>query len=233
MPTTSTPSPELGDDRDEDDGHRAGRAADLEWLPPNSAARIPATIAVTRPASAPRPEVIPNASASGSATTATVTPATDIASGLPAHRPEVRRPRGDGACAPDRRLEDGVHAVPRGRHESVAHAVAPSVRSWAFKLVLVRDEAEQDRPSREQQVPDLGDADRVDDFAAGPPLHDQAGAAQHGELLGQVARLRSRCDPGARARRGRARSGAPGCGSGRGGRASGRTRPWPGTAART
>ena len=43
--------------------------------PPNTAATRPATTAVTRPAAAPTPELIPNASASGNATTPTVTPA--------------------------------------------------------------------------------------------------------------------------------------------------------------
>ena len=44
--------------------------------PPKTAATTPATIAVIKPAVAPRPLVIPKASASGSATTPTVTPAT-------------------------------------------------------------------------------------------------------------------------------------------------------------
>ncbi len=43
--------------------------------PPNTAATNPATIAVTTPAPAPRPVVIPNARASGRATTPTVRPA--------------------------------------------------------------------------------------------------------------------------------------------------------------
>src|SRR5688500_13162756 len=44
--------------------------------PPNTAASAPATIAVTSPAAAPRPDATPNPSASGNATTATVRPAT-------------------------------------------------------------------------------------------------------------------------------------------------------------
>lgn len=43
--------------------------------PPNTATTRPATIAVISPAAAPRPVVMPNASASGSATTPTVRPA--------------------------------------------------------------------------------------------------------------------------------------------------------------
>ena len=43
--------------------------------PPNTAATSPATTAVTSPAAAPTPELMPNASASGSATTPTVRPA--------------------------------------------------------------------------------------------------------------------------------------------------------------
>lgn len=43
--------------------------------PPNTAATSPATTAVMSPAAAPTPELIPNASASGRATTPTVTPA--------------------------------------------------------------------------------------------------------------------------------------------------------------
>ena len=47
------------------------------WMfePPNTAATSPATIAVMSPASAPAPELTPNASASGSATMPTVRPA--------------------------------------------------------------------------------------------------------------------------------------------------------------
>ena len=45
------------------------------WEPPNTAATRPATTAVISPAAAPTPELIPNASASGSATTPTVMPA--------------------------------------------------------------------------------------------------------------------------------------------------------------
>ena len=44
--------------------------------PPNNAATKPATIAVIKPAVAPNPLVMPNANASGSATTPTVIPAT-------------------------------------------------------------------------------------------------------------------------------------------------------------
>ncbi len=43
--------------------------------PPKMAAMSPATIAVMRPASAPTPELTPNAKASGSATIPTVIPA--------------------------------------------------------------------------------------------------------------------------------------------------------------
>ncbi|BAS10315.1 hypothetical protein AHiyo4_37370 [Arthrobacter sp. Hiyo4] len=43
--------------------------------PPITAATSPATIAVMRPASAPTPELTPNAKASGSATMPTVMPA--------------------------------------------------------------------------------------------------------------------------------------------------------------
>ena len=43
--------------------------------PPKTAATTPATIAVMSPAVAPSPVVMPNASARGSATTPTVTPA--------------------------------------------------------------------------------------------------------------------------------------------------------------
>ncbi len=43
--------------------------------PPNTAATRPATTAVISPAAAPTPELMPNANASGSATTPTVTPA--------------------------------------------------------------------------------------------------------------------------------------------------------------
>ena len=43
--------------------------------PPKTAATIPATMAVTKPASAPRPVVMPKARASGRATTPTVAPA--------------------------------------------------------------------------------------------------------------------------------------------------------------
>ncbi len=46
-----------------------------KFEPPNTPAIRPATIAVVSPAAAPRPVVMPNARASGSATTATVTPA--------------------------------------------------------------------------------------------------------------------------------------------------------------
>lgn len=45
------------------------------WDPPKTAATRPATTAVIRPAAAPTPELIPNANASGRATTPTVTPA--------------------------------------------------------------------------------------------------------------------------------------------------------------
>ena len=50
----------------------------LTWYlePPNIAARKPAITAVVRPDAALIPEVAPNPSANGSATTATVTPAT-------------------------------------------------------------------------------------------------------------------------------------------------------------
>ncbi len=44
--------------------------------PPKTAATVPATTAVARPACAPRPDATPKASASGSATIATVMPAT-------------------------------------------------------------------------------------------------------------------------------------------------------------
>lgn len=45
------------------------------WLPPNTAATTPATMAVTSPAAAPTPEATPKPSANGRATTPTVTPA--------------------------------------------------------------------------------------------------------------------------------------------------------------
>ena len=45
------------------------------WEPPMTAATSPATIAVMSPASAPTPELTPNASASGNATMPTVIPA--------------------------------------------------------------------------------------------------------------------------------------------------------------
>ena len=51
--------------------------------PPNTAATIPATIAVITPAAAPIPEVIPNASAKGRATIPTVSPAMRSARQLP------------------------------------------------------------------------------------------------------------------------------------------------------
>ncbi len=45
------------------------------WLPPNTAATMPATTAVIRPAAAPTPDATPKPSASGNATMPTVTPA--------------------------------------------------------------------------------------------------------------------------------------------------------------
>src|SRR5947199_216151 len=54
--------------------------------PPRTAATNPATTAVMRPDRAPMPDVIPNPRASGSATTATVSPATTSPQQLP-HRP--------------------------------------------------------------------------------------------------------------------------------------------------
>ena len=47
------------------------------WMfdPPKTAARTPATTAVASPACAPRPDATPNARARGSATIATVSPA--------------------------------------------------------------------------------------------------------------------------------------------------------------
>ena len=44
------------------------------WLPPKIAATRPAMIAVTRPAAAPAPDATPKPSASGRATTPTVSP---------------------------------------------------------------------------------------------------------------------------------------------------------------
>ena len=65
-----------GDQRHQDHRHGARRPRHLDLRPPNTAATSPATMAVTSPDHAPNPAVIPKARASGSATTATVAPAT-------------------------------------------------------------------------------------------------------------------------------------------------------------
>ena len=63
------------DEHDEDGRHGARGSADLERRACESAHDKPARMAVTNPAAADAPEATPNASASGSATAATVRPA--------------------------------------------------------------------------------------------------------------------------------------------------------------
>ena len=79
-----------------------------------------------------------------------------------------------------------------GRGDPVAHAGGDPGRFGSklrLQFVLLRDETQQDRPCGEQQVADFRHADRIDDLAAVATLHDQAGPAQDGQLLGEVARL--------------------------------------------
>ena len=106
------------DDRHQDHGHRPGRAAHLEVAAAEDGRETPATTAVTSPAPAPSPDVIPKASASGSATTATVRPASEVAAGLAAHRRDVaavgeQGPRPQQA-GPQRCTRPGVRAVAPG-----------------------------------------------------------------------------------------------------------------------
>ena len=62
-------------DWNEHDRHRPSWAGNLNVRAAEHRCNKPATIAVIKPASAPRPVVIPNANASGTATTPTVRPA--------------------------------------------------------------------------------------------------------------------------------------------------------------
>ncbi len=90
--------------------------------PPNTAATSPATIAVTNPACAPRPVAMPNPSASGSATTPTVTPSDEVAAPRCAHARVV-------GAAREHRAHASGHTANRGGRAPPSATTAPARRS--------------------------------------------------------------------------------------------------------
>ena len=181
-----------------------------------------------RPASAPSPDEIPKASASGSATSPTSRPGGQVASTDGTCDQSARR----GARAPYR-----LRAPPRqpasgarrlGARCSSARAAgsAPSrpqvspcdAMSWR-RIRAVRPAGGRAPRARSPRRHRAGLASL---------LHQDPAATEHGELLREVARLDRRWRRAVGARRGRARRAARGCGCGPGARGCGRTRPWPG-----
>ena len=124
--------PELGDDRDQDDGHRTRRSADLEMAATEQGGEDPGDDGGHEARFGSETRCDPERQRQGQRDDGHRDAGHHVASRLPAHRLQVGRPRGDRSSASHQRLEDGVHSAPGVCRESVAHAVTPSVRSWAL-----------------------------------------------------------------------------------------------------
>ena len=155
--------------------------------PPKIAARAPATIAVIRPARAPSPEAAPKASASGSATTATVSPASRSFRGL---RRAALQSADPGSIAV-RRLSIGLMAgfdlARTGRLVRAGELLG--TRQLGEKLALTDQHLGQEATGRLHQLRDIGCGQLVGHGRTAAGGVDDAGASQHGELLGQATGL--------------------------------------------
>ena len=135
---------------------------------------------------------MPNASASGSATTPTVTPATTSA----CHdRRSPRSRRGEGEAGNhlghrgDRGVGDGSRRTLPASASSTVLTIRQARRAGRRAGLGLRQRADQDALGHREQLDELRVADRVDDRRPLLAGRDQPGPAQHAELLGQVRRL--------------------------------------------
>lgn len=114
--------------------------------PPNNAARAPATTAVARPASAPSPEETPKPRASGSATIATVSPASRSLRGL---RPiSARSPRAGSSEAIRARTRLIPEVIARRPRSPAAQPAVRCTRTASGSGSGARPSAGPPRPHR-------------------------------------------------------------------------------------
>jgi len=128
----------------------------LTWtrLPPKMAATAPATIAVMRPAEAPMPELAPNPSARGRATSPTMSPAVRSRPGAACAQSDLR----GSSCVT--RAKDALRAC------VMSGSCLGGGRQLGLELTARRDDPRQDVPGGQEQV---AHAATLTEYTTSPP----------------------------------------------------------------